>query len=255
MIKIAYASDLHLEMNSKAIDLPHGLDVVVLCGDLTVGGPSVIEKVKLIQSLVMCPLVFVLGNHEFYDGVPVQDTIKQVRNAFAYNPDIHFLENNMVEILGVNFIGGTLWTDFKVDNDMQATAQHVARGMNDHRLIKVKTATGVVNMSNIFWLQKHDFTRKFIEHAVEDSKLPTVVVTHHGGHVKVNGAAAFKQSLMRGGFVSDIQEIRPDIWLSGHTHEQMHFIDNGTLFATNCYGYEKYEPALVDDFVWKFVEV
>ena len=254
-MKIAYASDLHRESNMGDLPMPTNIDVLVLCGDVTNGAEKTIKITTEIQEMVSCPVVFVLGNHEFYDGVPIQDTIKAVRGAFQYNPNIHFLENNTVDINGVRFIGGTLWTDFKAyHGDMQTVALFVATKLNDYKMINVNSSKGIVPLSNIFWLQKHEFTRKFIEHAVEKSELPTVVVTHYAGHPALNGEAPFKQTPLKGGFVSDIQEIRPDVWLSGHTHEQMYFEEEGTLFATNCYGYDAFEPHLTENFTWKYVD-
>lgn len=255
MIKIAYASDLHRESNMTPLNMPHGMDVVVLCGDINVGARATIKTVTDVQEIVQCTVILVLGNHEFYDGVPMQDTIKQIRREFQFNKSIHLLENTYVDIGKVRFIGGTLWTDFKAHGDENLSAMFVATKLMDYEKINVNTSKGVKALSHLFWLNKHNFTRSFIQHEVVNSKLPTVVITHHGGHLKLNGKARFKQSPLRAGFVSDIPEIRPDIWISGHAHEQMSFKDDGTLFVSNSYGYEGHEPLLVDSFVWKFVEL
>ncbi|MGO8484615.1 hypothetical protein AB9F39_35540, partial [Rhizobium leguminosarum] len=49
------------------------------------------------------PVIFVPGNHDFYSAF-VQESIRDARDFSGRFPNIHFLENETVDIGGVRFI-------------------------------------------------------------------------------------------------------------------------------------------------------
>jgi hypothetical protein len=57
-------------------------------------------------------VLYVLGNHEFY-GQQLQKTSEKVREL-TQNTNIHFLNYDELILDGVRFLGGILWTDFKL---------------------------------------------------------------------------------------------------------------------------------------------
>lgn len=250
-MKICYASDMHLEMNlGPPSPVPKDTDVLVLDGDMHVGADNLTRVVKMFHEElgVGCHTIFTCGNHEYYDGFPMVHSDALLHNAFIDNPYIHFLQDDKVIIEDVLFVGGTLWTDFCIDDMPIFTSKAVFSGLNDFTYIDKLTVRR--------WVRMHHVTRQYIKETLETAEYrKSVVVTHYGGHYKLNGVAPFKQSPLKGGFVSHIKEIRPDLWISGHTHEQLQFEDGGTHFVSNCYGYEMYEPELTNGFEWKVVEV
>jgi len=80
------------------------------------------------------PIVMVLGNHEFYRRFIPDELALARSHAAAFN--IHVLADNAV-VLGVRFIGSTLWTDYRIfgEANQAAVMNACANGMNDHRLI------------------------------------------------------------------------------------------------------------------------
>ena len=72
------------------------------------------------------PVLFVPGNHEFYNGERTR-TLKALREA-AVGTNVHLLDRDEVVLNGVRFLGTTLWTDFELD---VVTGTPVATAMRD----------------------------------------------------------------------------------------------------------------------------
>ena len=120
-MRIQPLSDLHFEATANRMNpvatgalvdaLRAGAgqaDVTVLAGDILTGHQT-IERAASIWPADH-PVVVVAGNHEFYGWV-YQDALEKMRETAARYPNIHFLENDAVEIKGVVFLGCTLWSD------------------------------------------------------------------------------------------------------------------------------------------------
>jgi hypothetical protein len=81
------------------------------------------------------PVVFVAGNNEFYHS-SIHESMRQVSEANGH-PNLHFLENDVVKIGDVAFVGGTLWSDFRLfGRDPQVAMSYARSGMNDYKRIK-----------------------------------------------------------------------------------------------------------------------
>lgn len=81
-------------------------------------------------------MVYVAGNHEFYNGY-WERTLDDMRQA-AREFNVVFLENNALEIHGIRFLGCTLWTDFDLfgEKDRNWAMQRTGNALNHYRLIK-----------------------------------------------------------------------------------------------------------------------
>lgn len=110
-MKIRYMSNLHIEFPWVTTDwVPSiGEDVVVLAGDIGTGVRGIEWAVHAFRGR---PVVYVLGNHEFYRA-GWDSLIVQARTAAA-GTHVHVLEDDAVDIGGVRFLGATLWTDFEI---------------------------------------------------------------------------------------------------------------------------------------------
>jgi predicted phosphodiesterase len=103
-------SDIHLEFahfNAPQSDA----DVIVLAGDIGVGVNGLFWA-AFQEAFMGKPIVYVSGNHEYY-GTRLERTAVELR-ATAKELGIHYLDNDMTEVLGVTFIGATLWSDFEL---------------------------------------------------------------------------------------------------------------------------------------------
>ena len=134
-MKLWILSDLHVDVNRRfpfELPTPHpDHDVAIVAGDICQG---LAEGVRFIasQGLNAKPVIYVGGNHEFY-GHDRHGELAAGRAEAARHPNIHVLERDSVTIEGVEFLGCTLWTDYKYAGMReQARAMHwAARRMSD----------------------------------------------------------------------------------------------------------------------------
>jgi len=214
-MRVQCVSDLHNEFGmmthnyDEMIDTP--ADVLVLAGDIGIHD-SVIPLLKDIQKAKGCPVIFVPGNHEYYNT-----TRKELDKKFkaACSTNLQILTEKDIVIGGVAFIGSTGWWDGS-GGHFGSTVQ---RGLNDFRMIHDIYENG----NGIWWGQKAkafiDSKLHFYRHNFPDMK--RVVVTHHYPH-KRSIARQFMGSMLNVCFYNAwedlIKEYRPELWIHGHTH-------------------------------------
>ncbi|MGA7926159.1 MAG: hypothetical protein WCA20_09195, partial [Candidatus Sulfotelmatobacter sp.] len=132
-----------------------------------------------------------------------------------------------VSIGGVNFFGGTMWTDF---NDGDLRAMETARSqMNDYRLIYNPDETPFTPADSIA-LHKN-FALKLLNWFGKSLSGPRVVISHNAPVINPN--SKYKGGPLTPAFNSlDMVEIigthQPALWVYGHTHE----CDNQTIGRT-----------------------
>lgn len=103
-MRIHLLSDLHL--GYAPMDLPQvQADLLVLAGDIH-RPAATLEWLKDVE----IPVVYVLGNHEFY-GSSFSETYKILAQADTQLPNLHWLQNSSLELNGIRILGTSLWTD------------------------------------------------------------------------------------------------------------------------------------------------
>ena len=125
-MRIAYASDLHLEFDSSlTLTGLSGVDVLVLAGDVDTMPEYYTEILRKLRLAYAGPVLFVLGNHEYYNGV-FPDDRQKYREAIAHDRQAVLLENEAVILDGVRFLDATLWTDFASGRQMRSCQRMMA---------------------------------------------------------------------------------------------------------------------------------
>ena len=124
-MKLHILSDLHLGVQGMAQPATSA-DVVILAGDI-----SRPERAAPWALAFDKPVIYVIGNHEFYGS-----SLPEVKAAFHRLFDgthVHLLDDSAVELGGVRFLGATLWTDFLAhgEGERQEKAQRESQG-SDH---------------------------------------------------------------------------------------------------------------------------
>lgn len=175
-MKIRYASDIHIEFDRAGTPdhlPPIGEDVVVLAGDIGIGTEGIAWAAKAYAGR---PVLYVLGNHEYYGHV-WDSLIAEARDVAAATDNVHFLENDTVTIKGVRFLGCTLWTDFNASGD-PARAMFTARKfMTDYRAIEIsKQPLRFLRPEHV--QARCLASREWLAGQLAASDEPTVVVTH-----------------------------------------------------------------------------
>jgi Icc-related predicted phosphoesterase len=174
-----------------------------------------------------------------------------------------FLDDTFVELDGIIFVGGTLWTDMnKQAPEVKSTAQY---SMNDFRCIDIAPAhtmgwTGKAKTNSIAFTVEHSIeyhhdTLRFIKLIL--SKYPekkVVVVTHHApSSVCLQLERYGVNNLLNYAYYSNLEYLMDKntqlvAWISGHTHHSVDMDVYGTQMVSNCRGYVGHElNPLFDD--------
>lgn len=236
-MKLNILSDLHLSLGTLPIP-ENDADVVILAGDVARPHQAVSWAAGFAK-----PVLYVLGNHEFYGG-SIAGTVAALRQLCA-GTNVRVLDNDEVIIEGVRFLGTTLWTDFMLfgDGEKRAAAiQEALRLVRDFSCVRVGEAPEPL-------FSPDASTALFSSHSAWlDGKLaeeyagPTVVITHHAPSRK-SIHPRFADSLLNACFVSDAERLidgnRARLWIHGHTHDSFDYVLNGTRVVCNPRGYAK----------------
>jgi Icc-related predicted phosphoesterase len=221
----------------------------VIAGDICQG---IVESVRFIAAagLNTKPVLYVAGNHEFYE----RDRHAELavgRSAAAAVPNIHLLERDSAVIGGVEFLGCMLWTDY-----LYAGAAEQARAMlwaaqrlNDHRLI----ANGARLWAPQDCLDEHQASRAWLAKRLRRrSRHPKVVVTHHAPSRR-SVQPKYRGDLLTAAFASDLDDLvgKAALWVHGHIHGPSDYELDGCRVLANPRGYVgfgedgAFDPALV----------
>lgn len=250
MTKLHILSDLHLEFSTfepPATDA----DVIVLAGDIGKDIKGVFWARKTFPDK---PILYVPGNHEFY-GTQRLETLRLLRIA-GQQTDVQILDEDEVVLDGVRFLGATLWTDFCLFGEDQKPFAMLAgkQSLNDFRVIREGNAVAFQSPAEPFTparsIELHEKSLAWLKAKLEepfDGK--TVVVSHHlpSGQSVVN---RFKESVVSACFASELDYLfgKMDLWVHGHTHDNLDYEANGTRVICNPRGYVTYNGAENFDF-------
>lgn len=245
-MRLHILADLHIEFGP--VELPDtNSDVVVLAGDVDVGAKG-LEWVR--SHFPSRPVVYVLGNHEFYHhNLP---GLTESLQHEAEGSHIHLLENASVELAGFTFLGCTLWTDFALSPDPQKSIAKAERFMNDYRLIRFGATNRVLRAEDTIGLHKNSVAWLRSE-LVRHDPARTIVVTHHGPSAR-SEAPGYANSPLSPSFVSDLDQLVEQsgvpLWIHGHTHYNVDYRIGATRVLTNQRGYPQetcagFDPRMV----------
>ncbi len=245
-MRVWVISDLHLEFGVPFVR-PASLeaDVLVCAGDLLTKGVAPSIKWLANNICASLPVIFVAGNHEFYGGA-VQEGLRDARELADRYPNIHLLENNAVDIEDVRFIGGTLWTDFRVlGGDPHLAMTAAQSGMNDYRKIKYAKIP-YRKFRPIHAYRKYMETRTFVASELGKARgRKTVVVTHHAPSIR-SIPTEFRNDPLAACYASDLESLiieeQPDLWVHGHIHHRNDYFLGGSRIVSNSRGYPSKGP-------------
>jgi Icc-related predicted phosphoesterase len=236
-LRILSFSDLHLEFRPGTLDGFDRLegDVLVLAGDIV----NLMDPRSLDHLLKQWskPVVYVIGNHELYTRRPMRAEASTFKSWLAENHlHVHLLCDEAITIEGVNFFGGTMWTDFNCSSplDMQIASEQI----NDFELI-YRTRTQRLTPEDTVTMHS-SYKGKLLEWFAKGPASPQVVVSHHAP--VINPATKYRTSPLQPAFnsldmVPVIEEFQPDLWIYGHTHECDDQMLGKTHIISNQLGY------------------
>lgn len=286
-MKIALASDLHLEFGDLDIVNTDNAEVLILSGDICVAadldmrdrrqtemGFARARSERFHDFFERCAanfphVIYVMGNHEYYHS-DFATALGEMRRKLEHLPNLYIMERDVKVIGDITFIGGTLWTD--MNNHDSLTLYHMRTMMNDFRVIANSTTpvhfktqegefrTRVGKFSPEDAVSEHVKMKQYIQSVVQgnhDTKY--VVVGHHSPSRQSTHEMYANDTVMNGGYSSDLDEFIADhpqirLWTHGHTHHPFDYQIGQTRVVCNPRGYIGYEPEAAN-FKLQYIDV
>jgi len=288
-MKIAVASDIHLEFGDIDLENTESAEVLILSGDICVATDLDMRDRRQTEMgfarwrsemfhdfFERCAtnfphVIYVMGNHEYYHS-DFATELNEMRRKLAHLTNLYILEREVKVIGDVTFIGGTLWTD--MNNHDALTLYHMRTMMNDFRVItnsavpvhfrtqegEFKTRVGKFSPEDA--VSEHVKMKQYIQVVTAMlGKNPNkyVVVGHHAPSRRSTHETYAHDTIMNGGYSSDLDEFIMDhpqikLWTHGHTHYPFDYMIGETRVVCNPRGYINHEPQ-ASDFKLLYVDV
>lgn len=276
-MKLALASDLHLEFGDINLTNDEDADVLILSGDIMIAQdlhdhPEPINTLVKLGSrqqsaqryrafLKRCSeafphVIYIAGNHEFYHG-KFHASLDDLYNECSKFPNVYFMENDLKVINGVNFVGCTLWTDMNKGDPL--TLHAVANMMNDYRIIK-EDSKNYTKLRPAQTMARHRNSMEYIRNVVGGRPSEKFVVVGHMAPSFLSVHEKYKNdTVINGAYASDLSEFILDnpqikIWTHGHTHHNFDYMIGTTRIVCNPRGYEGYEVQ-AENFKLQYLEL
>lgn len=260
MPRIAFLSDLHCEFDRRGANylvndeghpfcgpelapvLEGGADALVLAGDIDMASGLELY-LKAVADYLEIPVLAVLGNHEFYKADLLE--VRAMAAGIDY-PNVILLDDRAVVLRlaghNVRFIGSTLWTNFRINEERTGQGQEDAMlvassELNDFRLICLNSRRFTPADS----LNLHETATRFIAEELDKPfEGPTVVVTHHSPSPLTEDR--YQATPLAGCFGSNLHHLMegasaPVAWIHGHSHEDSDVVVGRTRVASRQRGY------------------
>ena len=232
-MKLHILSDLHIEF--EAFNLPMtDADVVILAGDIHVAQKGLDWAKEKIHNK---PVIYVLGNHEYY-GQAFPKHLEKLQQL-ARGSNIHILENDSIDIDGVRFLGCTLWTDFKLFGEPKIAGYAATEKMTDYR--KIRVSPTYRKLRSLDTAMIHAKSRRWLEETLTANQDKTVVVVTHHAPSRRSIPEHYNEDILSAAYASDLDELvshsNAKIWIHGHVHIQQNYLLGKTRVVCNPRGY------------------
>lgn len=228
LMKIHVLSDIHVEFEPY-VPIATDADVVVLAGDIHTKN----RGVAWANESFSCPVIQILGNHEFYGG-HLERTPEKMKLTAA--PHVYILENEVFVLGDVRFLCAVGWTDFTSTGDVTAASSIAREWMNDFRMIRCESSYRRIRPDDLStrnhvtraWLAKElgkPFSGKTVV-VTHHSPIPEVIGDKHEGHLNAAYSNAWHDLLLQA-----------DVWVFGHTHRAVDVMMGTCRVVSNPKGY------------------
>jgi Icc-related predicted phosphoesterase len=234
-LKLHVLCDLHIEFGGFEVPVV-GADVIIFAGDVHIQDKGLRW---IFDQNFRVPIIYVLGNHEFYnDNFP--GLIDKLRRE-AKGTNVHVLENDSIEIGGIRFFGCTLWSDMELFGDPGVASVFAADAMNDYRLIRHSKSSRGLKPSDT--ISRHFGSIKKLKEFLEaGDPARSIVVTHHAPSIQ-SITDQYRKDHLSAAFASNMEELilehQPHLWIHGHTHESYDYCIGKTRVICNPRGYAR----------------
>lgn len=217
-------------------------DLVVLAGDIAQGTDGV-AYADALASFANRPVVYVPGNHEYYNQ-DFDELGRKLRDAaWATDGRVILLDRGWTRLWlddeQLLVLGCILWSDYALNGDPSTDMAYAAAHMNDHRRISREhnwfTPLDALaeHRKSIAWLSE---TLPKLRKQNPDAHI--LVVSHHA---PCRAGLGRRAADLHPAYASDLEELirrhQPEWWLHGHTHHRHATRIGKTLVASAPRGY------------------
>jgi 3',5'-cyclic AMP phosphodiesterase CpdA len=260
-MKIALASDVHLEFGPLEINNTDGADVLILSGDICVAAHLGDRDVHNLLGehtkshryhtfFEYCAsqfkhVIYIAGNHEHYNG-DYATSIPHLKSKLSYLKNLHVLEKETITLGDTTFVCGTLWTD--MNREDPETLFGIQGMMNDFRVIR----NGDLKFLPQDTVEDHKAMLAVIREAVAENPAGKFVVVGHHSPSKLSTKPQYQDDvIVNGAYSSDLSELMLDhpqirMWTHGHTHHEFDYMIGTCRVVCNPRGYDGYEQQAAD---------
>lgn len=290
-MRLAIASDIHLEFGSIGLTNDQNADVLILAGDICIARDFELADKRAERyhaffeqvSREFPKIIYILGNHEHYNG-DVAHTYNILKQHLVVYPNIQVMDKETLELDGVTFVCATMWTS--MNDEDPVTLQAVKNMMPDFRNVK-NSLRMISRRVPVYDDGEYNVDRKVIAHKVKeepakfspqdsvddhkkaieyinhvlmnDDAKKYVVVTHHTPSWQSCAPRWQNDRILNGAFHTELGDFiayRPQIklWVHGHTHDAFDYVLGATQVVCNPRGYIGHEMQ-ADSFQLKYIEV
>ena len=241
-MKLNILSDLHMD-REPWFPVKTEADAIVVAGDLYDDGRKSVHWCAQVAQAHGKPVIFVAGNHEYYNSV-FQERQQEMKELLAKTTGVYWLDNCAVELNGVRFVGGTLWTNYLANGEgMRHLSKHACKDLiADYRYINTKTreSSEVLALTPEHTIALHEDALRAINPLLEDAyEQPTVIISHHAPALRCLHER-YAGSLSNGAFASPLEsfvaESMAKLWVFGHLHQSSDFTLGSTRVLSNPRG-------------------
>jgi Icc-related predicted phosphoesterase len=238
-MKIQIVSDLHQEFGYNEISFEKA-DLVIFAGDINLGTTGI----QWIQSAIRAiPVMYILGNHEYYKG-SYPKTLNKIIDL-AKGTNIHVLENKSIEMDGITFHGATLWTNFELFGNARIYGSMCQEKMNDYKLIRRDPSYAKLRSIDTYLI--HQASIQWLKSSLESSLTKqNIVISHHAPSIK-SMPVSYREDVVSAAYASNLESFilthQPNYWIHRHIHEPCNYYIGNTNIICNPHGYihEKYQ--------------
>jgi predicted phosphodiesterase len=273
-MRIAVASDIHLEFEDLIIENTESSDVLVLAGDILIAEdlhnhpapsqPYTEDKLKQLGkrqlkaqqyrdfiercSLQFPHVVIIAGNHEFYHG-RWNSSIDHLYEEYSKYHNVHFLEDDKFVLDDVVFVGGTLWTNMNKGDPL--VLHNMKNVMNDFNLIR-DDSRGYTKLRPANALARHRRTLNYFQNQIANHQDKKIVIVSHMAPSFLSIHPRYHGSNDNDAYYSDLSDFILDhpqinLWCHGHVHHHVDYKIGETRVLCHPRGYVGYERGSQED--------
>jgi len=210
--------------------------ILILAGDI--GDPTMDNYWTFLKdcSSKYKYVIFIIGNHEYYNKKNKKITMNEKKEIIhkkleeIETENLFLLDNNKINIDGIDFIGSTLWTYIPKNHE-----NYITNCISDYKTIYTDIDEKLTpEVSNII----HNNDVEFLKDNITSD---CVIITHHlptdlliDSKYKIYGE-------LNHAFYTNLEHIFTDkikLWVCGHTHTPKKCEINNIKCIANPIGYE-----------------